>query len=77
VHIPSVRLVSVIPLVWPSVNLTIVDERDVYFVSHQKSIRLSLNCGKRNKDGIPLPRLLIFGKNGQREVKEWVKEWLK
>ena len=27
--------------------------------------------------GIPLPRLLIFGKTGQREVKDWIKEWLK
>jgi hypothetical protein len=33
--------------------------------------------GKRNKDGIPLPKLLIFGKSGQREVKDWMKQWLK
>jgi len=33
--------------------------------------------GKRNKHGIPLPKLLIFGMSGQREVKGWIKQWLK
>jgi hypothetical protein len=33
--------------------------------------------GRRNKHGIPLRRLLIFGPSGLAEVRGWVKEWLK
>jgi hypothetical protein len=33
--------------------------------------------GRRNKHGIPLRRLLIFGRAGLSEVQSWVKEWLK
>jgi hypothetical protein len=33
--------------------------------------------GRRNKHGIPLRRLLIFGPSGLAEVRGWIKEWLK
>jgi hypothetical protein len=46
-------------------------------VKFRLSILFGNNYGKRNKHGIPLPELLIFGKTGQREVKDWIKEWLK
>ena len=34
-------------------------------------------AGRRNKHGIPLRKLLIFGRSGLPEVRGWVKEWLK
>ena len=36
--------------------------------------------GKRNKHGIPLPKpvkLKIMGKTGLKEVRGWIKQWLK
>ena len=38
------------------------------------------NCwqpGRRNKHGIPLRKLLIFGRTGLPELRHWVREWLK
>jgi hypothetical protein len=41
------------------------------------SINYIVILGRRNKHGIPLRRLLIFGGFGLAEVRGWVKEWLK
>jgi len=33
--------------------------------------------GRRNKHGIPLRKLFIFGRAGLPELRGWVREWLK
>jgi hypothetical protein len=47
--------------------------------SHLKnlSIENTTESGRRNKHGMPLRRLLIFGPSGLAEVRGWVKDWLK
>ena len=38
---------------------------------------LSAIFGKRNKHGIPLRKLWIFGKTGLQEVRDWQKKQLR
>jgi len=33
-------------------------------------------CGKRNKHGYPLKRIMIFGKDGKNIITQWKKKWL-
>jgi hypothetical protein len=53
-----------------------VRARIVYFLL-ELSRAFSSYVGRRNKHGIPLRKLLIFGRSGLAEMRGWVKEWLK
>jgi hypothetical protein len=48
-----------------------------YYPKWVLSIQFYRRPGRRNKHGIPLRKLLIFGRDGLTEVRGWVKEWLK
>jgi hypothetical protein len=41
------------------------------------SIQAAYVDGKRNKHGTPLRKLLIFGKTGLPDVREWKRRWMK
>jgi hypothetical protein len=42
-----------------------------------KTIAFRALCGRGNKQGISLRRLLIFGPAGLSGVRGWIREWLK
>jgi hypothetical protein len=55
-------------------------EGALYHNINYLTINFGAQGGKRNKDGIPLPKLVklkIVGKTGLKEVRAWIKRWLK